>query len=161
MALAYFRSPLGIIAISGNHSKISFIQFVDEFQDQPSPEVPTEVQKCLDQLAQYFAGVIREFKINIIPEGTSFQKKVWQALLQIKYGRTLSYLQLANQVGDEKAIRAVGKANGKNPLAIVIPCHRVVGQNGELIGYAGGIDKKQWLLNHEKAIMPNKQLTLF
>ncbi len=86
---------------------------------------------------------------------------MWQALLQIKYGYTLSYLQLSRQIGDEKAIRAVGKANGENKLAIIIPCHRVVGINGELTGYAGGIEKKQWLLNHEKAIMPNRQLKLF
>lgn len=161
MAIAYYRSPLGILSISGNHSFVSKLQFINEYIDRPSPEVPAEVQRCIDQLDEYFAGRTREFKLNLKPEGTSFQKKVWQELSKIKYGRTLSYLQLANQLGDEKAVRAVGKANGENKLVIIIPCHRVVGGNGDLTGYVGGVDKKQWLLNHEKAIMPNRQLKLF
>lgn len=161
MALAYFRAPLGIIAVTGNHSQVNSIGFIDQFYDQPSPEVPAEVQRCLQQLEQYFAGTLKEFKLNLKQEGTAFQKKVWHALLQIRYGRTLSYLQLARQLGDENSLRAVGKANGENKLAIVVPCHRVVGANGELTGYAGGVDKKEWLLNHEKAIMPNRQLKLF
>jgi methylated-DNA-[protein]-cysteine S-methyltransferase len=161
MALAYYRSPLGIIAIIGNHSQLNTICFIDQFYDQPSTEIPAEVQRCYDQLAQYFNGQLQEFNLNIKPEGTSFQKKVWQSLLKIKYGRTLSYLQLARELGDKNAVRAVGKANGENKLAIIIPCHRVVGANGELTGYAGGVKKKEWLLNHEKAIMPNCQLKLF
>lgn len=161
MALAYYHSPLGIIAITGSHSQIFSIRFIDQFYDQPSSEIPAEVQKCIDQMEQYFSGRLQQFDLNLELKGTAFQKKVWHALLKIKYGRTYSYLQLARQLGDEKAVRAVGKANGENKIAIVIPCHRVVGAQGELTGYAGGIDKKEWLLNHEKAIMPNRQLKMF
>ena len=92
------------------------------------------------------------------PEGTEFQKKVWNALVKIPYGKTLSYLEFSKQIGDPKAIRAVANANGKNPIWIVVPCHRVIGSDGSLTGYAGGIDRKKWLLNHESYA---KQQTLF
>jgi methylated-DNA-[protein]-cysteine S-methyltransferase len=110
------------------------------------------------QLNEYFEGSRKHFDLKLNPEGTDFQKKVWKQLEQIPYGKTLSYLELSEQLGNVKAIRAVANANGKNPLWIVVPCHRVIGSNGSLTGYAGGLHRKQWLLEHES---PYKQQSLF
>ena len=107
---------------------------------------------------EYFEGNRTEFQFEMNPKGTDFQKKVWQELLKISYGKTESYQKITNKLGDPKAIRAVANANGKNPLWIVIPCHRVIGSDGSLTGYAGGLWRKKWLLNHEN---PIKQETLF
>ena len=109
-------------------------------------------------MGEYFEGKRKVFSLKLNPQGTSFQKKVWTHLKTIPYGASVSYLQLSKQLGDVKAIRAVAAANGKNPLWIIVPCHRVIGSDGSLVGYAGGIGRKQWLLNHER---PNKQQSLF
>jgi len=110
------------------------------------------------QLQEYFDGERQQFDLNLNPEGTAFQKKVWEALQHIPYGKTMTYLGLSQRLGDVKAIRAVANANGKNPLWIIVPCHRVIGSDGSLTGYAGGLHRKQWLLEHES---PYKQQTLF
>ena len=110
------------------------------------------------QLNEYFEGKRTQFDLQLNPEGTDFQKKVWNLLQTIPYGKTMSYLQLSQQLGDVKAIRAVANANGRNPIWIIIPCHRVIGSNGSLTGYAGGLQRKQWLLDHES---PYKQQSLF
>jgi methylated-DNA-[protein]-cysteine S-methyltransferase len=110
------------------------------------------------QLNDYFEGKRTEFDVLLNPQGTDFQKKVWNGLLQIPYGKTMSYLELSKQLGDVKAIRAVASANGKNPLWIIIPCHRVIGTDGSLTGYAGGLWRKKWLLELEN---PSPQQTLF
>ena len=110
------------------------------------------------QFEEYFNGDRTVFDLKLNPSGTDFQKKVWDALLQIPFGKTISYLELSKQLGDVKAIRAVASANGKNPLWIVVPCHRVIGTNGDLTGYAGGLHRKKWLLEHES---PVKQTALF
>jgi methylated-DNA-[protein]-cysteine S-methyltransferase len=109
-------------------------------------------------LNEYFEGKRQNFDLLLNPEGTEFQKKVWSLLSEIPYGKTISYLELSRRFGDEKAIRAVAAANGKNPVWIIIPCHRVIGSDGSLTGYAGGLHRKKWLLNHES---PSKQQSLF
>ena len=106
------------------------------------------------QLQEYFDGTRREFSLPLLPEGTPFQQMVWEALRDIPYGTTISYQELANRIGAEKAVRAVGAANGANPIPIIIPCHRVIGADGSLTGYGGGIERKRWLLDHESGQRP-------
>ena len=120
--------------------------------------MPLPVQQAVIQLQEYFAGQRQTFDFVLNPPGTDFQKRVWQALLDVPFGQTRSYLALSRQLGDEKAIRAVAAANGKNPLWIVVPCHRIIGTNGDLVGYAGGLWRKKWLLELEQN---NRQLSLF
>ena len=117
------------------------------------PESSPILSRLFEQLEQYFEGERTEFDVPLDPEGTEFQKTVWRELLHIPYGSTLSYGELSERVSDKKAIRAVGRANGQNPIPIVIPCHRVVGSNNDLVGYSGGIERKRWLLQHEGALL--------
>lgn len=161
MSLAYYNSPVGLLAIVGNDYSISQIRFVDEFTVRPSQSAPAEIAKCIKEMDEYFNGVRNSFTIRTAPEGTEFQKKIWKLVQSIEYGHTASYANIAKKYGDTKAIRAVGKSNALNPIVIIIPCHRILGVNGELTGYVGGLEKKRWLLHHEKAVMPNGQLTLF
>src|SRR6185503_8935961 len=114
------------------------------------------LSEAVDQLRAYFEGRRRDFGLKLAPEGTEFQRGVWRRLCEIPYGETISYAELATRVGNPKASRAVGLANGQNPIAIVIPCHRVIGKSGKLVGYGGGIENKEWLLYHEGALL--KQL---
>ncbi|SKB34315.1 methylated-DNA-[protein]-cysteine S-methyltransferase [Salegentibacter salinarum] len=123
-----------------------------------SKEIPDFLQSAAEQLDDYFKGNLEEFNLKLNPKGTHFQQKIWKALSEIPFGKTCSYLELSRKLGDEKAIRAVASANGKNPLWVVIPCHRVIGSNGSLTGYAGGLHRKQWLLNHENN---TSQLSMF
>jgi methylated-DNA-[protein]-cysteine S-methyltransferase len=123
-----------------------------------SESIPEHFQEAVSQLNEYFDGLRKTFTFTLNPKGTDFQQKVWQALLEIPYGKTMSYLELSKKLGDVKAIRAVAAANGKNPIWIVVPCHRVIGSDGSLTGYAGGLWRKQWLLEHEN---PVKQESLF
>ena len=121
-------------------------------------EIPSALKEANLQLSEYFEGKRKEFSFKLNPKGTDFQQKVWQELLKIPFGKTTSYLELSKQLGDVKAIRAVAAANGKNPLWIVVPCHRVIGSDGSLTGYAGGLWRKKWLLEHEN---PSPQQSLF
>ncbi|MFM2230571.1 MAG: hypothetical protein RL607_1829 [Bacteroidota bacterium] len=149
-------TPLGLAQISGNEDGIQSILLQN--QGVESTEIPDTLVEVVQQLNEYFEGTRTEFQLKLNPAGTEFQQKVWHELLQIPFGKTLSYLQFTKLLGDPKAIRAVASANGKNPLWIVVPCHRVIGSDGSLTGYAGGLHRKQWLLDHEQ---PNKQQSLF
>jgi len=160
-ALAYFYSPLGMLALSGSDAGLHAVRFLD--QEAAAPTAPADVARCLQepvrQLQAYFGGELREFSLTCTPlVGTGFQRQVWAALASIGHGRTASYLDIARLLNNPKSVRAVGAANGQNPLSIVWPCHRVVGANGSLTGYAGGLVRKQWLLDFER---PARQGSLF
>tara|TARA_R110001583_G_scaffold2514_5_gene18158 strand:+ start:1318 stop:1791 length:474 start_codon:yes stop_codon:yes gene_type:complete len=157
MESAFLHTPLGIAKLEGDENGVSSITVIDG-DIPPSDVIPEVLDDAVYQLQEYFEGKRQAFSLTLNPEGTDFQKKVWDALLQIPFGKTISYLQLSKTLGDPKAIRAVASANGKNPLWIVIPCHRVIGSDGSLTGYAGGIHRKKWLLVHES---PAKQQSLF
>lgn len=157
MLQAYLHTPLGIAEITGDENGISKISVFDK-KEIAIPETPIELQEAVGQLNDYFLGKRSDFTFKLNPSGTEFQKKVWTALQQIPFGKTMSYQELSIQLGDVKAIRAVASANGKNPLWIVVPCHRVIGTDGSLTGYAGGLWRKKWLLDHEN---PVKQQSLF
>jgi methylated-DNA-[protein]-cysteine S-methyltransferase len=142
-----FKSPLGFLNLKSDGKAVTEISFLDhELQEQNSCAVLLE---CEQQLNDYFSGKRFEFDLPMNPKGTEFQKKVWTELLKIPYGETITYFELATRLGDPKLVRAVGTANGRNRLAIVIPCHRVIGAGNKLTGYAGGLDRKLWLLRHE------------
>lgn len=142
------NTPIGFAIIKGDNNGISSISISDDELTE-SDEIPIELQSAVDQLQNFFDGNLTTFSLLLNPFGTPFQQKVWQALSEITFGSTISYLDLAKKLGDAKAVRAVAAANGKNPLWIVIPCHRVIGSNGSLTGYAGGLGRKRWLLEHE------------
>lgn len=169
MTTTFFDSPLGIVRITGDESGVSVISCTDTPPNEtllvtrPDEEQAGPVRQALEQLADYFAGTRRTFDFPLSPVGTAFQQTVWRALRTVPFGTTLSYLTLSRQLGDEKAIRAVAAANGRNPLWIVVPCHRIIGANGSLTGYAGGLWRKQWLLEHEGALPGAKtgQMSLF
>ena len=148
------NSPLGFTKIVGDGQGIASVTVLNS-EEKVTDIIPQELEDCVDQLKEYFQGERQQFNFQINPKGTEFQKRVWQKLLSIPFGKTASYLELSKQLGDVKAIRAVANANGKNPLWIVVPCHRVIGSDGSLTGYAGGLWRKQWLLEHES---PYKQL---
>lgn len=151
------KSPVGNLRIKEVDDLITEVAFTAEDLLLPGNPTPA-VEETKKQLEAYFAGDLKQFDLPLAPVGTDFQRKVWHELEHIPYGQTTSYLDMAKKLGDEKVIRAAASANGKNPIAIIIPCHRVIGSNGDLIGYAGGLERKQWLLKHEGAI---KQLDIF
>jgi len=144
---ASYNSPCGLIEICASETGITSIWFVD----RPSVKINSSslLVDCIQQLQEYFNKRRKTFSIPLDLQGTDFKKRVWNELLNIPLGKTSSYLQLAIALGDKNAIRAVGGANGKNPVSIIVPCHRVIGPNGDLVGYSGGMDKKEWLLEHE------------
>jgi len=153
----YINSPLGITKIVGDKDGIASISVLNT-DIKTSDIIPEVLEDCVLQLNEYFQGDREQFSLKLNAIGTVFQERVWEALRTIPYGKTTSYLELSRQLGDEKAIRAVANANGKNPLWVIIPCHRVIGSDGSLTGYAGGLHRKQWLLEHES---PYKQQRLF
>ncbi|WP_230080209.1 methylated-DNA--[protein]-cysteine S-methyltransferase [Winogradskyella marina] len=144
----YIETPLGHAKITGNENGIASVSILDT-QKELSDSIPESLLDCVIQLKAYFNDTRKTFDLKLNPEGTTFQKKVWKQLETIPFGKSISYLDLSKQLGDAKAIRAVANANGKNPLWIIVPCHRVIGSDGSLTGYAGGLYRKQWLLNHE------------
>lgn len=156
MEIAFINSPLGITRIVGDENGITEISVLSE--GSISFEIPEHLKNAVSQLQEYFDGNRTDFTFQLQPKGTDFQQKVWQELLTIPFGKTMSYLDLSKKLGDVKAIRAVASANGKNPLWIVVPCHRVIGTDGSLTGYAGGLWRKKWLLEHEN---PTNQQSLF
>ncbi|MDC6385572.1 methylated-DNA--[protein]-cysteine S-methyltransferase [Flagellimonas taeanensis] len=156
MEIAYLQTPVGIAEFQGDEDGLVSISILDE--NKPIGIIPEVLEDAVYQLKEYFEGSRQQFDLKLNPSGTDFQKKVWEALLEIPFGKTISYLDLSKKLGDVKAIRAVASANGKNPLWIVVPCHRVIGTNGDLTGYAGGLHRKKWLLEHES---PAKQTALF
>ena len=170
MTTTYFDSPLGFVQISGDDAGVSTIFCTDApstenlLKRQSDDVVAEPVRLATEQLQAYFAGVRQTFDFPINPSGTTFQQTVWRALLDVPFGTTISYLTLTRRLGDEKAIRAVASANGRNPLWIVVPCHRIVGSDGSLTGYAGGLWRKKWLLDHERVLTgreTGRQLSLF
>lgn len=148
--VGYYDSPIGFIEVKGTYDFVETITFLN---DSPVPNNDIDpsgaVSQCIQQLKQYFTGKLTSFDFPLKKNGTPFQQRVWDELLLIPFGETISYLQLAKRLGDEKVIRAAASANGKNPLGVVVPCHRVIGTDGSLTGYAGGLERKQWLLDHE------------
>lgn len=157
MENAFIPTPLGVAKLEGDNQGIQAITVLDT-DEELTKVIPEVLEDCAYQLKEYFQGQREDFALELNPQGTDFQKRVWEALLNIPYGKTTSYLDLSKTLGDVKAIRAVAAANGKNPLWIVIPCHRVIGSDGSLTGYAGGLHRKKWLLEHES---PVKQQSLF
>jgi methylated-DNA-[protein]-cysteine S-methyltransferase len=156
MEIAYLQTPIGFAEFQGDENGLASVSVFDD--KKPIGIIPDVLEDAIYQFKEYFEGSRKEFDLKLNPSGTDFQKKVWDALLEIPFGKTISYLELSKRLGDVKAIRAVASANGKNPLWIVVPCHRVIGTNGDLTGYAGGLHRKKWLLEHES---PAKQTTLF
>lgn len=151
------KSPLGFTKIVGDVDGIASVTVLNS-EENITDIIPEVLEDCVIQLNEYFEGTRQQFSLKLKPQGTDFQKKVWKQLELIPYGKTLSYLELSKKLGDIKAIRAVANANGKNPIWIIVPCHRVIGTDGSLTGYAGGLYRKKWLLNHES---PFKQQSLF
>ncbi|NAS31749.1 methylated-DNA--[protein]-cysteine S-methyltransferase [Flavobacteriaceae bacterium R38] len=157
MEEAYLNTPVGTLRIKGDEQGITEIIFLNE--DIPETTVfPEVLEDAVYQLKEYFEKKRTTFSFTINLQGTDFQKRVWRNLLNIPYGKTASYLDMAKRLGDPKVIRAAASANGKNPISIVIPCHRVIGSDGSLTGYGGGLHRKKWLLEHES---PSPQQTLF
>lgn len=157
--VSHLITPIGILQICADEQAINSILFINEISriiDFSENDISKLGYK---QLEEYFNNKRTTFDLPLKPIGTDFQKRVWHQLQNIPFGKTISYLKLAQDLGDEKCIRAAGTANGKNPFAIVVPCHRVIGKDGSLTGYAGGLWRKKWLLEHENAFQ--KQSALF
>ncbi len=145
-------SPLDDIIIQATEQGVSYVGFypTKEYPEQILKDVNNiHIHQCISQLDEYFNDTRRTFTINLDTKGTDFQKSVWQALLNVPFGQVQSYSDIARAIGNPKAVRAVGAANGKNPISIIVPCHRIIGASGKLTGYAGGLERKQWLLKHE------------
>lgn len=144
----YLRSDIGTLEICATDTGLISVYFIDTQQQNPSSNEVTHA--CKHQLQQYFSGQRQSFDLPLSTDnGTDFQKQVWNALNTIPYGQVASYADIAGRINNPKAVRAVGAANGKNPISIIVPCHRVIGANGTLTGYAGGLQRKAWLLKLE------------
>ncbi|MBN8047422.1 MULTISPECIES: methylated-DNA--[protein]-cysteine S-methyltransferase [Paraclostridium] len=146
----YYKSPIGILRIVVDESSLVALDFNEDKKKQSDEH--SYIKEVKNQLDEYFKGKRELFDLKIKLNGTDFQNKVWSELTKIPYGETISYKELATRIGNDKACRAVGNANNKNKISIVIPCHRVVGSNKKLVGYAGGLEKKEWLINHENKV---------
>ncbi len=158
----YYESPVGLIKIGGNDHYIGELIFVDN-KDQLThgePGISELMHQCTEELIEYFHGTRKTFDIPVHQEGTDFQKRVWSELMEIDYGKTISYMDLAKRLGDPKVIRAAASTNGKNKIVLLVPCHRVIGSDRSLVGYSGGMWRKKWLLQHEFKIKNGIQ-TLF
>lgn len=148
-------SPIGRLTLTSRRRRLTGV-YMDGQAHPPAgtdgwePD-GSDLEEAVEQLGAYFAGTLRSFDLALEPEGTEFQRAVWEGLRAIPYAETISYAELARRIGRPRAFRAVGLANGRNPLAVVVPCHRVIGANGTLVGYGGGLDRKRWLLEHERA----------
>jgi methylated-DNA-[protein]-cysteine S-methyltransferase len=153
MYTTYYKSPLGPIKIVGNQDCILSLDFVEE-ELPTDADLPFCLKAGLKQIDEYFKGHRSQFLLNLDPQGTRFQRLVWRQLEKIPFGEVVSYRQIAGAIGKPKACRAVGSANGKNPISIIIPCHRVIGSDGRLTGYGGGLWRKDWLIKHEKGYHP-------
>lgn len=146
----FYDSKVGLLEIESTEKAITKVHFSRKNKIKSDSRLPPVIKKCTKQLDEYFKGKRKTFSLELQLEGTDFQKKVWEQLLRIPYGKTASYKDVAVAVGNEKAVRAVGGANGMNNIAIIIPCHRVIGADGDLVGFGGGLWRKVWLLNHER-----------
>ena len=148
----YFDSPIGVLEIKTDDDSLLSVFIVDK-KKRSSRIIPSIIREAYKQLNEYFEGKRTQFNLRILLEGTDFQKKVWNQLLNIPYGQIETYKGIAEKVGNMKASRAVGNANNKNKLLIIVPCHRVIGSDGNLNGYREGVEKKEWLINHERSII--------
>jgi len=158
---SFIDSPVGVLKLGSDGKFLTEVTFTDKAEASLG-NTDEIIEQCQQQLFDYFEGKLETFNLPLKPKGTPFQETVWNKLIEIPFGKTISYKDLSIQLGDEKKIRAAASANGKNPIAIIIPCHRVIGSDGSLTGYAGGLERKKWLLLHEKAIQPqNEQLSIF
>ncbi|WP_028400006.1 methylated-DNA--[protein]-cysteine S-methyltransferase [Ectobacillus panaciterrae] len=146
MYRAYYKSELGWIEVTGEETGITSVMFVDELGEAVPHQL---VEQCVQELDEYFHNKRTEFTVPLAAKGTSFQQKVWKALTTVPFGKTASYLDMANEVGNPQSVRAIGGANSRNPISIIVPCHRIIGKNGTLVGYEGGLWRKEWLLRHE------------
>jgi len=156
---AYFNSPVGWLVIEADNKALTRVEFAKKIEDEKiSPNIHTF--ECVKQLSEYFTGKRKSFSLKINPPGTSFQKNIWKAMLDIPFGKTVAYSDLANSVNNPKSVRAVGMANNKNKIVIIVPCHRVIGKNGKLTGFGGGMEKKIWLLEHEGKKINKEKLEL-
>lgn len=148
----YYHTPAGLLRISENGAAITHILWIDGWQERrPSASLTPLLKQVILELNEYFAGRRRTFDLPLAPEGTEYQMRTWQALREIPYGETRSYKQIAEAIGSPSGARSVGTANNRNPISILIPCHRVIGSTGRMVGYAGGSDAKRQLLNLERA----------
>ena len=150
----YFESPVGPLLLFSDGQALTGLSFVDAETSDPAPGCrrdPAEFDSVRGQLAEYFAGRMQAFDLLLNARGTPFQKRVWDELLKIPFGERISYGELARRIGQPGASRAVGRANGQNPIAVIVPCHRVIGASGSLTGFGGGLARKRWLLEHESA----------
>ncbi|MBX7203987.1 MAG: methylated-DNA--[protein]-cysteine S-methyltransferase [Bacteroidia bacterium] len=149
-AIQYMDSPAGLLKITAGETGITAVSFCEHITENESPSFLTK--QCAHQLLEYMEGSRKLFELPLQVQGTPFQQRVWDKLLTIPFGKTCTYHELAVALGDPKCIRAAGTANGRNPIAVIIPCHRVIGTHGELTGYAGGLPRKKWLLDHEARV---------
>jgi methylated-DNA-[protein]-cysteine S-methyltransferase len=147
----YYESPIGLLEIGGDERAVTSIYFVEERRD--GAIASPVIERAVAQLDEYFAGERRTFDLSLELIGTEFQQQVGRELRAIPYGETAAYQEIANRLGNPRAVRAVGAANGRNPISIVIPCHRVIGGDGRLVGYGGGLWRKEWLLRHEGSLL--------
>lgn len=153
----YYRSPIGVILISATNDAVTEILFINSYKGTKINEEEIDfslprsavIKKCIEQLDEYFSGERKIFDLSLSHTGTAFQKEVWNELMNIPYGKQISYMDLSRRIENVRAIRAVGTANGSNKICIVVPCHRVIGSNGDLVGYGGDLWRKKWLLDHE------------
>lgn len=152
-------SPVGNLLIEAEGTEITRCTFTEQPQSALASE-DAVIRQCVNELEEYFSGNLRGFSVRVKLTGTPFQNRVWSELLKIPYGTTISYSELALRLGDPKCIRAAGTANGKNKIPIIIPCHRVIGKDGSLVGFGGGLDKKEWLLKHE-GVIRSEQMKIF
>ena len=148
---AFLKTPIGTVEVIESGGAVVEVDFRDRPPGGRSDSSPC-LRGCQEQLDEYFRGRRRLFDLKLDPQGTDFQRRVWEALVRIPYGQTTSYGRIAVSLGNGRSVRAVGAANGRNPIPIIIPCHRVVGAGGDLIGYGGGLWRKKWLLDHEQSV---------
>lgn len=158
METTYYHSPIGWLQIRGSVKGISAVRFLDE-EIVTNDKCPASLLTSLQQLDEYFNNKRKSFNLKFDLNGTDFQKKVWNELLKIPFGKTCSYIDVAIKLGEKMALRAVGNANGKNPVPIIIPCHRVIGSNGKLVGFGGGLWRKKWLLDFENSVVQKSLFT--
>ncbi|HWD89384.1 MAG TPA: methylated-DNA--[protein]-cysteine S-methyltransferase [Mucilaginibacter sp.] len=160
MTTIYHSTPIGVARIREEDGFISSV-CIRDLADGESGETNPVLQEAIKQLNEYFGGTRKEFDLPIKQSGSAFQQEVWNCLLKIPYGKTINYLQQSKIMNNPLAIRAIASTNGKNDLAIVVPCHRVIGSDGSLTGYAGGLWRKKWLLEHEAKVLGVGQTKLF
>jgi methylated-DNA-[protein]-cysteine S-methyltransferase len=158
----YYQSPVGLLKIGGTDNYIAELGFVDNKEQvtHGEPGISEVMHECTEELIEFFNGKRRSFDIPVYQDGSAFQQRVWGELLNIPFGKTISYLELAKHLGDIKVVRAAASTSGKNKIAIIIPCHRVIGSDKSLVGYGGGLWRKKWLLQHEFRVIHGVQ-TLF